>query len=876
MSSSVSAVSLPAWGVRRRPALLALAAALILAMLGLVPFAARPAAAAGPLVSQGKPVSASSVEGTATPAAAAVDGNTGTRWASVQGAGTQWIQVDLGTSTAIDQVVLNWEAAYATSFQIQTASAAAGPWTNIYSTTTGTGGVQTLAVVGTGRFVRVNATVRATPYGYSVWEFQVFGGTTTATGQTIVGPGGKCVDVAGDNAGVNNAAVQLWDCLGTAATDQYWTRNGTSLRSLGRCLDVVAGGTANGAQVQLYDCNGSGAQQWTQEANGTMRNTGSGRCLDSPNAATANGTRLTIYDCNGSAAQIFRHGTTPIGCTAQPNIPDFGPNTVIFSPTTPTATIQTKLDEAFNAQKDTLAHQVHPRRDALLFKPGTYNSVFANIGFNTQIAGLGLNPDDVRINGAITVDAFNASDQGNATQNFWRSVENISVNTNGGSMRWGVSQAAPMRRVHVIGNLDLFPASYGWSSGGYISDSRIDGTVNSGSQQQWFSMNSNWAGWNGSNWNMVFSGVVGAPPTNFSTDPAGLKHTNVGNTPTSRDVPYIYVDGTGNYRIFVPSLRTNASGASWPNTPGTSIPFSNVFVARPSDSAATINARLNDGCHLVFTPGIYNLTQTINVNRANTVVLGMGYATLIPQNGITALQVGDVDGVRVKGMFIDAGTTNSNSLMTVGTTAGIGTSRAANPVTVQDVFFRIGGSIAGKATNSLVVNSSNTIIDHTWLWRADHGNNGTWGWTINTADTGLVVNGNNVLATGLFVEHYQKYEVIWNGQGGRIIFFQNEKPYDPPNQAAYMNGTQNGWASIKVANNVTSFLAQGLGAYTFFNVNPSVNLYHAFEAPVNANVRFTNMALVSLGGVGSITRTINDAGPGVNSTTNNAYFLSYP
>jgi hypothetical protein len=197
-------------------------------------------------------------------------------------------------------------------------------------------------------------------------------------------------------------------------------------------------------------------------------------------------------------------------------------------------------------------------------------------------------------------------------------------------------------------------------------------------------------------------------------------------------------------------------------------------------------------------------------------------------------------------------------------------------VTVQDVFFRIGGRVAGKATNSLVVNSSNTIVDHTWMWRADHGNGGTVGWTINTADTGLVVNGNNVLATGLFVEHYQKYEVIWNGQGGRIIFFQNEKPYDPPNQAAWMNGSLQGYASIKVADSVTSFLGQGLGSYVFFQANPSVNLSHTFEAPANANVRWQNMAIVSLGGVGSISHVINDSGPGVNSGTNNAYMLSYP
>ena len=100
------------------------------------------------------------------------------------------------------------------------------------------------------------------------------------------------------------------------------------------------------------------------------------------------------------------------------------------------------------------------------------------------------------------------------------------------------------------------------------------------------------------------------------------------------------------------------------------------------------------------------------------------------------------------------------------------------------MFFRIGGAAAGKATVSLEVNSDHTILDDIWAWRADHGNG--VGWTVNTADTGVVVNGDDVTAYGLFVEHYQKTEVIWNGNGGRVIFFQNEMPYDPPSQAAWM------------------------------------------------------------------------------------------
>ncbi|WP_377267006.1 arabinofuranosidase catalytic domain-containing protein [Peterkaempfera sp. SMS 1(5)a] len=130
---------------------------------------------------------------------------------------------------------------------------------------------------------------------------------------TITGPGGKCVDVAADDTGINGTAVQLWDCQ-SWAEDQHWTHNAdSSLATLGRCLDINGNGTANGTQVELWDCNGVGGQKWVQQSDGSLRNPQSGRCLDSPSGATGNGTRLQIYDCNGSAAQKFTvNGGAPV------------------------------------------------------------------------------------------------------------------------------------------------------------------------------------------------------------------------------------------------------------------------------------------------------------------------------------------------------------------------------------------------------------------------------------------------------------------------------------------------------------------------------------------------------------------------------------
>ena len=159
--------------------------------------------------------------------------------------------------------------------------------------------------------------------------------------------------------------------------------------------------------------------------------------------------------------------------------------------------------------------------------------------------------------------------------------------------------------------------------------------------------------------------------------------------------------------------------------------------------------------------------------------------------------------------------------------AGGGTRRqqgqpCANPISLHDVFFRVGGAGVGRAKVDLRINSNDTIVDHTWIWRADHG--AGVGWDRNLSDNGLVVNGNNVTAYGLFVEHHQQFQVLWNGKGGRTYFYQSEIPYDPPDQASYTSATgTNGWASYKVADSVTTHEAWGLGIYSVFR-HPNVNL----------------------------------------------------
>ncbi|MGW1133484.1 RICIN domain-containing protein [Streptomyces griseoluteus] len=687
---------------------------------------------------------------------------------------------------------------------------------------------------------------------------------------TVVNKGsGKCVDARAAGSG-DGTAVQQYGCNASAA--QTWqlvpTSGGyyrvTSGLDATKVWDVTDVSTADSATVQLWTYSSGANQQWlpVAEADGSYHfvNRNSGKCLDVPGASTADSVQLAQYTCNGTAAQSFTLGG---GTTNPPGTPDFGPNVTVFDPSMPAATIQAKLNSVF-AQQQT--NQFGSARQALLFKPGTY-SADANVGFYTQVAGLGLSPDDVTINGAVHAEAdwF----QGNATQNFWRAAENLSVNPTGGTDRWAVSQAAPYRRMHVRGNLALDDG--GWSSGGFISDTKVDGQIRSGSQQQFLTRNSQMGSWAGSNWNMVFVGDQGAPAQSFPT------YTNVASSPTVREKPFLYVDAAGAYKVFVPALRANAVGTTWSGrTPaGTSLPLDQFFIVKPSATAADLNAALAAGKNLLVTPGVYHLDQTLNITRPDTVVLGLGLATFVPDGGITAISTADVDGIQLAGLLIDAGTTTSRTLVRIGPD-GAAAGHAADPVQLSDFFVRIGGATVGKATDSLVVNSADTIIDHTWIWRADHGNSGTVGWTTNTADTGLVVNGADVTAYGLFVEHFQKTQVLWNGNGGRTYFFQNEMPYDPPNQAAWMNGGGKGYPAYKVAASVTGHEAWGLGSYCYFSTDPGVVADRAFEVPNTSGVRFHDMVTVSLGGTGTISHVINNTGGPSNSGSNVAYLTNYP
>ncbi|GAB4081985.1 adenylyl cyclase [Modestobacter muralis] len=587
--------------------------------------------------------------------------------------------------------------------------------------------------------------------------------------------------------------------------------------------------------------------------------------------------------------------------------PDLGVNVTVFDPSTPVAQIQAKADAIYAQQ---VANEMGTQRYALLFKPGTYGTATQplqlKVGYYTEIAGLGASPRDVTINGKVEVYNRcrpNADGTPNciALDNFWRSVSNFHLNVNAAGQDgcrssanfFAVSQASPMRRVEVTGGtlslMDYCTAGPQYASGGFLADT-LAGDVVNGSQQQWLTRNSTIKSWSNGVWNQVFSGVEGAPSEAGFPNPP---YTTLEKTPVSREKPYLFVDAQGAWQVRVPSAQTNTRGVSWDEgmTAGRTVPLTDFFIAKPTTSVQEINNQLARGKHLLLTPGVYDVASSIAVKRADTVVLGLGLATLTAVNGSVPMTVADVPGVVVAGVTIDAGTKESPVLLEVGKKNGNNSpakSGATNPTTLSDVFFRVGGPHVGKADTALVVNSDNVLIDHTWVWRADHGvegftagvNGDTDRWRTNTGRTGVVVNGADVTATGLFVEHFQQHSTVWNGERGRVVLYQNEIPYDPPSQADWQepDGTL-GWAGYKVGENVTTHRLDGGGVYGYQrNAGPGITTAMGFEVPNTPGVQLHHVMTVHLDGLGVIDNVVNDVGGRSDGSTAGTpqYVVDYP
>lgn len=496
----------------------------------------------------------------------------------------------------------------------------------------------------------------------------------------------------------------------------------------------------------------------------------------------------------------------PLPCPKGP----LGNNVIFFTPADGDDTIQEQVDIIYNAQKSS---EFGSNRYAIFFSPGKYK-LDVKVGYYTTVHGLGKSPEDVVIEGAVR--SIAALEDGNATTTFWRGVENLTViptiADDDLKLQWATSQGTWLRRVNVKGDVILSDHG-GWCSGGYISDSCVSGDIDSSSQQQYFIRNTKMGTFTNGAYAQVFVGCPGAPEENWPEQP----YSNTKCTPVIREKPYFVIEevdcdddavaAAGNddakkkavasqtpdatqLAIVLPGLRQSSQGPSWScggNSNDVYAALDTWYVVEAETfNIDTVQNRLSIGINVLFTPGVYNLTSALKVTRANTAILGIGLATLKTLNGTPALTIDDIDGVTVSGLLLDAGENHSSSLMRIGDAKST-TRHKDNPIVINDILFRVSGvdAAGARCNNMLTVNVRDTVIDHIWCWRADH-DQGV-GWNLNQCNNGLLVEADDVTAYALFVEHCNEFQTVWNGENGKVYFYQVSKIQKTPQRICQYN-----------------------------------------------------------------------------------------
>lgn len=523
------------------------------------------------------------------------------------------------------------------------------------------------------------------------------------------------------------------------------------------------------------------------------------------------------------------------------------------------------------------------KRQAYYFKPnikdqtydiggsGSASSAGANaieLGFYSHIGGLGKVPSDVKLGAIFTRPHLSAG--ANATCTFWRSVENVEIMRD---FAWTVSQSTSARRL-LIDSTSKYISDIGntnfWGSGGFIADAHYaTDRPNWKGQQQWYTRNTVFPSGSsamGGSYNMVWQGCVNPPQESESDSP-------ILTTPIIREKPFLFIDNDGEYKVFVPEWQKDRVGVSWSITDigkgKVQDLITSWYVAKEGDTDAEINAALKDGKNIFFTPGHYSLNAPIQVNRKEAILLGAGIAsvTLEPteKNVWGCIYTDDKDGIIIAGLLMDS--LNSTTYQVRIGNEGADANHSTDPILLSDITCRVGGvqSKNIQIQAAMQINSNNVVGDHFWLWRADHGSQkgGNLRWTRDRCKNGLIVTGDDVTLYALFVEHFQEYEVLWLGERGRTFFFQNEPPYDAPNQPSWSSqgGKVDGYAAFKVANTVKEHHTIGMGSYAVFTgTDGNVNKKNGFEIPNSPNVKLEKMCITRFAGSGNIQNVINGTG----------------
>ena len=490
-------------------------------------------------------------------------------------------------------------------------------------------------------------------------------------------------------------------------------------------------------------------------------------------------------------------------------------------------------------------------RTEVLFLPGSYDDVVLKNGYYTSFRGLGYSPDDVSFNSLQTV---NHPNTGNALINFWRSLENLSFNED--SM-WAISQATSIRRGHFKSDLVLSDnrGGNGWSSGGFIANSKIDGIINPGTQQQFLMRNDTFDSWTHSNMNMVFEGCVGETPEGTWIE----SRTTIQEQ--SLDViekPYLVFDNQKGFGVMAFDNLISHVGHNWSNDNGTFIPLSEFKILTPEDDAKTINNVFKNNKYVIFTPGIYSIDKTLEVIQDNSIIFGLGYATLSAKDNVEKIMSIKSKDNKICSLLFQSETNTKNYLV-------LEENNDNQKTLLSDLFFRVGGHTTTNVSVDacLIINQNNVIGDNFWIWRADHGKN--IGFNKNYARLGCVINGHAVTCHALMIEHFYEYQLMWNGEDGEVIFYQSETPYDLPNQTYWMRYDEGyvgeeafGYPSYKINNQVINHKALGVGIYYINTSNIYEKCYTALETPCNDGINLFHISARYFGGEGRFTHAINN------------------
>jgi hypothetical protein len=541
---------------------------------------------------------------------------------------------------------------------------------------------------------------------------------------------------------------------------------------------------------------------------------------------------------------------------AEPNPPEFGPNVFLVTPDN-AATYEGQWEDMYNKWHtwDDDA-QFGEHRTAVLLQSGEYE-IDINLPYYFAVVGLGKMPNDTVVKPGpkgvgLRVDA---TDLGNSDNTFWRTIENLEMDYD---VAFWVSQAAPLRSVIVDGSLAVAGGDV-YASGGALMNSKI-GDISFGDQQQWYTRGTTLnpyeaRAYQGSYVCVGCVDVASGAPLQTTTDwtaqqfeHSGLSFTDAPDVFAEK--PYI-TSSDDKFFLQIPSVLENHAGHSWGT--GESVPFEQVYVVQNPCTAEVINSKISAGKHVVFPPGVYTMSSPIVVNNAGIVILGFGFATLVPGDdfeGDALVQVTSVDGVRVAGLILQPPKTRKiKALLQWGLEESAYAGAMKDPGFIYDLIARAGVQSHDVAANYFVqINNGWVVGDNVWLWSVDHcpnSNPGGNGCSYALVDTALEVNGDNVRMYGLMAEHTNQDITVWHGEYGQTMFYQSEFRYqmgprsnekiEPGHWTSYRVTAHNhkavgiGIYMIDVFDSDVMWPFSAQGGFAAITVNDSDTFYYGFK-----------------------------------------------